>query len=131
MWPRGHFIENEIIALYEELNREDPPVVAAFHEFFAGVDDAAAERCLLRIRLVSSHIQRPCRDNAEVQDAALVDIAAYREMDGFLTVAYHDDAAFIVERHEGFQYARNMEQFRCFLDVFFFTDDRLAVSVIA
>ena len=118
MRPRGHFIENEIIALYEELYREDSLVVAAFHEFFAGVDD-------FRLQL------RPCRNNAEVQDAAFVDIAAYREMDGFLTVADHDDATFIIERHEGFQYARDMEQFRRLLDVFFFTDDRLAVSVIA
>ena len=61
--PRGHFIENEIIALYEELDREDSPVVAAFHEFLAGADD-------FRLQL------RSCRDNAEVQDAALVDIAA-------------------------------------------------------
>ena len=109
MRTRSHFIENEVIALDEQLDGENSAIVASLHKMFTGIDNAAAELVFRRLLSAGSFIQCPGRHYAQVEDSAFVDVAAYREMDGVFSVSYQNHAAFVVELDERFEDARDTE----------------------
>ncbi len=60
-----------------------------------------------------------------------VDIVSYREMYGLVSVPYHDDAAFVVERDELLEYTRDFKQRGCIQKRVLVSYHCLSVSVIS
>ena len=86
---RRHFVEIDLVALDEILDRKDAPITALLHETPALAHDPVAQR-----------VRNLRRHDRQIQNSVAVDVAPHGKADRLAAVADHDGACLEIEGYE-------------------------------
>ena len=89
MRARRHFVEIDLVALDEILDRKDAPITALLHETPALAHDPVAQR-----------VRNLRRHDRQIQNPVAVNVAPYGKADRLAAVADHDGARLEIEGYE-------------------------------